>query len=194
VFEFEGHKLIAMEDMCKPYKKACVMDCKMGYTTVYPWGPEKYVTKNSAKDLENTSSTVGFRVSGLRCYRPAEGEMFKPDRHWGKTLNADNIGSAFELFASGALGPKELYGDAEFGVLAQLRKLQQWVHSQTSVQMYQASVLLMYEGDCTCVADANVRVAVVDFAHTFQSLGQKDENWIKALDNLIAIVEKVVSS
>lgn len=42
--EFEGIKLIAMEDLCKKYAKPCIMDCKMGFTTVYAWA--RYVLRS----------------------------------------------------------------------------------------------------------------------------------------------------
>ncbi|KAG1677033.1 hypothetical protein FOA52_001202 [Chlamydomonas sp. UWO 241] len=190
---FEGVKLIAMEDLCKKYKKPCVMDCKMGFTTVYPWASEKYRTRNGQKDGETTGGSVGFRVSGLQVYRPGEDAASKSDRQWGKTLSKDTIDSAFELFASGAVPARDLYGHATKGALPQLRGLLAWFKVQTSFQFFQASVLLVYDGDAACVEDARVAVHVVDFAYTFQLLEGRDENWIESLESLISILERVAA-
>jgi hypothetical protein len=53
------------------------------------------------------------------------------------------------------------------GAVAQLRSLLSWFHVQQEFHFYSASVLLLYEGDATDAAEANVRVRLVDFAHTF---------------------------
>mmetsp|Transcript_33756 Transcript_33756/g.100509 ORF Transcript_33756/g.100509 Transcript_33756/m.100509 type:complete len:303 (-) Transcript_33756:199-1107(-) len=191
--EFEGVKVIAMEDLCKKYTKPCIIDCKMGFTTVYDWASEKYRSRNGLKDMETTQHSCGFRISGLQVFRPGEEQPFKPSRQWGKTLTQETMPSAFEVFASSAVPAKDIYSNEKHGLLPQLRKLKSWFHRQTSFQFYQASVLLMYEGNAACVEDAKAAVHVVDFAYTFQSLGVKDENWIKSLESLIGILESVAS-
>jgi len=189
IVEVKGSNYIVMEDLCTQYKKPCVIDCKLGFTTVYEWAEEKYKVKNTEKDATTTQSAVGFRISGLQVYQNQNGSMYKTDRQWGKTLTKETISSAFELFANnGNLQPADVYS----GALPQLRKLVQWAERQTSLQFFQASVLLMYEGEAKTAADAKVRVAFVDFAHTFQSpRGVRDDNLLSALNSLISIIEKV---
>ena len=72
---------------------------------------------------------------------------------------------------------------------------QDWARSQRSFQFYQSSVLLMYDGAAPDISQAGVRVALVDFAHTFRTLaGAHDDNLLKALGSLIGIVEGVVEA
>ena len=64
------------------------------------------------------------------------------------------------------------------------------MESQCSYQFFQSSVLIVYEGEATRIEDANVRVAWVDFAHTFQTVGgARDENVLRALNSLLAMME-----
>lgn len=193
--DHEGRKLITLEDMCRHYRKPCVMDLKMGFTTVYDWAEESYKIKNRIKDADNTNSTVGFRVSGLQVYRADEDAVFKPERNWGKTLTKDNIHTAFQLFASGGrLSPREIYGDPEYGALQLLRRFESWAQRQSSFQFFQASVLIIYEGQATDMRQAGLRVAFIDFAHTFQTVGgARDENLVASLASLISILERVAA-
>lgn len=192
--EYEGTKLIALEDKCRIYKKPCVMDCKLGFTTVYEWADERYKNKFKIKDAETTQNSVGFRVSGLQVYRSADESVFKPERDWSRKLNKDNIGSAMLLFASGShLPPKDLYCDPEYGILKQLRRFEAWSQQQTSFQFFQSSILIMYEGKAKSMEQANVQVVFVDFAHAFQAIGGVcDNNLVGGIAALISVIEAAV--
>ena len=99
------------------------------------------------------------------------------------------------MSAAGSLSPSELYGHPLHGVLPQLRQLLEWARGQTSFQFFQSSVLILYDGGADSVAAAGVRVALVDFAHTFRTLGgARDENLAKALSAMIAMIEGVVAA
>lgn len=85
---------------------------------------------------------------------------------------------------------KELYAHPEHGILHKLSGFKAWMESQCSYQFFQSSVLIVYEGEATRIEDANVRVAWVDFAHTFQTVGgARDENVLRALNSLLAMME-----
>ena len=85
----------------------------------------------------------------------------------------------------------KVYGGC-FGAVAQLRQLESWFRHQRDFQFYSSSVLILYEGDAACVEDSNVRVRLVDFAHTFTSDGNKDENFLGGLTSLMYWLEDVV--
>lgn len=95
----------------------------------------------------------------------------------------------------GRLGPRELYGDSQYGLLARLREFEAWAQQQRSFQFFQASVLFMYEGEAETMQQAKARVAFVDFAHTFQTVdGARDENLVASLASLVKILEQVVAT
>ncbi|KAG1662678.1 hypothetical protein FOA52_014604 [Chlamydomonas sp. UWO 241] len=191
-----GKNLLALEDMARQYKKPCVLDVKMGFSSVYPWAEQRYITKFNIKDAETTQASCGFRISGFKVYRPATGEWFQPDRQWGRDRTKDNVGDTFTLFASGegGISAKDLWGHAALGALAPIRAFTAWAHKQTSFRFYQASLLIMYEGEATKIEDAHVRVSYVDFAHCFQSLGQNDENLSTACDSLVTIINTAIAA
>ena len=89
--------------------------------------------------------------------------------------------------------PSDVYGGAS-GAIAQLESLLSWFESQTDFHFYSASVLILYEGDAQGADDANVRVRLVDFAHTFSTdresgdeyvVSGKDENFTNGLKSLV---------
>ncbi|GFR39948.1 hypothetical protein Agub_g25, partial [Astrephomene gubernaculifera] len=103
-------KLLALEDTCSAYKKPCVLDAKMGLTTIYEWADDKYKAKNKGKDATTTQSSLGFRVTGFKVWQQARGEYRTADRHYGKQLTAESMGAALATFGSnGALTPRDVY-------------------------------------------------------------------------------------
>eukprot|EP00798_Chlamydomonas_sp_ICE-L_P031555 gene31555-6741_t len=146
------------------------------------------------KDKTTTQASVGFRISGAQVYRQKDGEMFKTDRQWGKTLDKDTISKAFEVFAdNGVIPAKDLYL-SEGGFVSQLKKLEAWAAKQVSFQFYQASVLLVYEGTAPDAASAKMTIRMVDFAHTFMASppAPGDPSLYKAITSLIDVIEKSV--
>ena len=63
---------------------------------------------------------------------------------------------------------------------------------QREFYFYSSSVLLIYEGDVSDAADAQLSVRLVDFAHTFASDGKKDANFLAGLRALIKALQGVV--
>lgn len=82
------------------------------------------------------------------------------------------------------LRPSDVYGGST-GAVAQLQSLLSWFEIQEDFHFYSASILILYEGDAEGSSDANVRVRLVDFAHTFSTedalvIG-KDKNFTRGL-------------
>ena len=99
------------------------------------------------------------------------------------------------LLPLGTLTARDLYGHPQLGALVQLRRLREWAQRQASFQFFQSSVLILYDGEATSIEAAGVRVALVDFAHTFRTLkGARDDNLLEALCALIDIVERVAAA
>ena len=78
------------------------------------------------------------------------------------------------------------------GYMPKIKEFEAWAKKQKTFRFYQASLLFMFEGEATNVADAKLSVSYVDFAHCFNSLGESDENLSKAVTSLIGIIEKAV--
>ncbi|GAX76242.1 hypothetical protein CEUSTIGMA_g3686.t1 [Chlamydomonas eustigma] len=196
-YKADGHSFIVLEDFCADLIHPCVLDCKMGFTTVYDWADEEYKSKNSVKDASTSTSSVGFRVSGMQRYCMTSKENIQADKDWCLQLNKHNIGNVFSMFASSSGGPSltDLYCHPECGVLVQLRQFQTWCARQSSYQFYQASIIIIYDASAATVQEAKVRVKFVDFAHTFRMTEERpDENLFNAVTSLISVIEGVCST
>jgi 1D-myo-inositol-tetrakisphosphate 5-kinase/inositol-polyphosphate multikinase len=80
------------------------------------------------------------------------------------------------------------------GAVAQLQELEAWFSSQREFSFYSSSVLLLYEGDAQGPRGADVRVRLVDFAHTFHDEGAvRDDNFLAGLRSLVARLTGVAS-
>lgn len=62
------------------------------------------------------------------------------------------------MHTDGNLSASSLYLDPVYGVLPQLEKLRSWFETQRSVQFFQASLLLTYDGKARSLSEANVQV------------------------------------
>lgn len=185
-----GRKYLVLKDVCSQYQQPCVLDVKMGFKSHYEWADEKYKAKCRLKDETTLQPSLGFRVCGLQVYQPATDQMHRKDRAWCKTITKERVGEPFHIFAGGGLSAQSLYHDPDHGVLSQLRKVRAWFEAQRSMQFFQASLLFTYEGTARSAAEANVQVHMIDFAHTFPSIGHRDDNVLLGLLSLISILEK----
>ncbi|GIL95636.1 hypothetical protein Vretimale_1606 [Volvox reticuliferus] len=184
-------KMLALEDTCKAYKKPCVLDAKMGLTTIYEWADEKYKAKNANKDRDTTQSKLGFRVTGFKVWQAEKGEYFVADRNYGKELTPQTMGAAFTKFGTnGLLSPRDVYCGPQ-GAVAQIRSLKAWFETQQSLLFFAASVLIVYEGAATRAEDANVAIRFIDFAHTFPSKGKRDDNVLRGITVLVDMLQSV---
>ncbi|EFJ43499.1 hypothetical protein VOLCADRAFT_96388 [Volvox carteri f. nagariensis] len=187
-------KLLALEDTCRSYRRPCVLDAKMGLTTIYEWAEERYKAKNATKDLVTTQSTLGFRVTGFKVWQSDREEYFVADRLYGKDLTAQTMPAAFAKFGSNAGGitPRDVYRGPH-GAVAKIRALQSWFETQRSLLFFAASVLIVYEGAATRPEEVNVAVRFIDFAHTFPSGGKRDDNVLAGIKILADMLENVGS-
>ena len=187
----EGKRYLSLEDFSHSYRHPCIIDIKMGFTTIYPWATDAYKVKNVNKDAATTQGSIGFRISGLQVWQQkdddsGEGNYFRSGRSWGKSLTKETISSAFERFTSGnGLSYESILLDESKGAIRQLRELREWAWSQRSFQFFQSSILIIYEGDARSTDEARVQVRFIDFAHCFRSNDERDDNLLRAIDSLI---------
>ncbi|GLI70038.1 hypothetical protein VaNZ11_014776 [Volvox africanus] len=184
-------KMLALEDTCKDYKKPCVLDAKMGLTTIYEWADAKYKAKNADKDLVTTQSKLGFRVTGFKVWQADKGEYFVADRHYGKELTPQTMPAALAKFGTnGLVSPFDVYCGSK-GAVAQIHALKKWFETQQSLLFFAASVLIVYEGAATRAEDVNVAIRFIDFAHTFPSKGNRDDNVLAGITRLAELLQRV---
>ncbi|CAI5955890.1 unnamed protein product [Closterium sp. NIES-65] len=95
----------------------------------------------------------------------------------------------------------------EGGLLAQLQTLRDWFAQQTSFHFFSASILLIYEANTSEHEGAEAReegkeagrgaahppsLRLVDFAHAIDAQGKVDENFLEAVDGVMAAWKAVL--
>lgn len=165
-----------LENVAAGFKRPNVLDVKLGARL---WAddtrPEKRA-KLDAVSQETTSSSLGFRICGMKVFTGEDGESdegaltdpydakhegkegekgemiekdgFKRyDKWYGRSFNEGNVKEGFEAFFTGAkLGGVDRSKLVARRVIEELKRVQKTLEMEES-RMYSASVLIVYEGD-----------------------------------------------
>lgn len=167
---------IVLENIACGFRRPNVLDVKLGARLWADDAPLEKRKKLDAVSEETTSSSLGYRIAGMKVwtghhgetdegdrtnpyatkYEGAEGEKGEViekdgyrryDKWYGRSFNADNVKQGFETFLAGAKAGKIDRSKLVAQRLAtELKDLQRVIESEES-RMYSASVLVVYEGD-----------------------------------------------
>lgn len=167
---------IVLENVASGFKRPNVLDVKLGARL---WADDAIPAKRAKLDAvskETTSSSLGFRIAGMKVWTGVNGEAdegsktnpyitrygqsggtkgevieqdgFKRyDKWYGRSFTADNVKSGLETYLAGAKTAEADHSTLVARRLADgLRRVQQILESEES-RMYSSSVLIIYEGD-----------------------------------------------
>lgn len=165
-----------LENVAAGFKRPNVLDVKLGARL---WADDALPEKRAKLDAvsqETTSSSLGFRICGMKVYTGVNGEsdeggLTNPydakhegregekgevvekdgfrryDKWYGRSFNDGNVKEGFEAFFAGAkLGGVDRSKLVARRVIEELKRVQQALEVEES-RMYSASVLIVYEGD-----------------------------------------------
>ncbi|GMH36539.1 hypothetical protein BSKO_04407 [Bryopsis sp. KO-2023] len=190
--ETGGRTLLMLKDVGASYSKPCVIDIKIGYRTWYASADERYIARARAKDQATTQASLGFKICGWQVYKHSKGKICRASKSYCKTMSEAQVDGAFLDFADNERGIRsESVLGMTSGALPQLLDLRKWFQHQTLFHFYSSSILIFYEGLATCPGDLNVRVSMVDFAHTFPVEGNWDDNFLGGLTSLIGKLQAI---
>lgn len=184
---------LVLQDVVYGYSKPCVMDVKIGYRTWYSSADERYNQRAKKKDSSTTQSRIGFKVCGWQVYDKAKRKFHRVSKSKCKTMSEIQVREALKKFTDNktGIGPLEVYSSCN-GAISQLRELRNWFQNQGMFKFYSSSVLVTYDGEAECAEDLDVRIQLVDFAHTYPTEGTKDRNFQDGLISLLQWLESVV--
>lgn len=166
---------IVLENVADGFKRPNVLDIKLGARLWADDAPPAKRAKLDAVSKETTSSTLGFRIAGMKvwvgdgaaepteftnpyltrhegCERP-QGEVVEKngyrryDKWYGRTFTADNVKEGLRTFLAGAkMGKVDRSKLIASRLVEELRAVQHVLETEES-RMYSSSVLIIYEGD-----------------------------------------------
>lgn len=177
----DGKKLetglsIALENVASGFRRPNVLDVKLGARLWADDAPQAKRAKLDAVSEETTSSSLGYRIAGMKIWtgkngetdegvktdpyatkheaaEGAKGEVIEKDGYrrydkwYGRSFNDDNVKQGFETFLAGAkAGNVDRSRLVARRLAEELRNVQRVLESEES-RMYSSSVLVVYEGD-----------------------------------------------
>lgn len=174
---------IVLENVASGFKRPNVLDVKLGARLWADDAPPSKRAKLDAVSKETTSSSLGYRIAGMKVWtgvngesdegsrtdpyatkyegkEGAKGEVIEKDGYrrydkwYGRSFSEANVNQGFETFLAGAKA-----GDVDRSKLVARRladaliSVRQVLESEES-RMYSSSVLVVYEGDPEALEDA----------------------------------------
>lgn len=185
VVELDGsegipRKYLKMVDLTESMEKPCVIDVKIGRRTYNHLASAEKRAREIAK--YEWQEILGFRVVGMKVWE--RGSYIVKDKLWGRSLGPESVQSAIDLFVSSSVDARSLCKELKSrleGIVAVLKEHSDW-------QMVSSSILMIYDSACEEFDSKSVRVAIIDFSHTFDASimlkGEVDDNFIFGVQQL----------
>lgn len=143
---------IVLENLEYDFQHANVLDLKLG-AKLHGEGthPEKAARLDKASS-ETTSGSLHFRIAGMKVWNGDNYDIY--DKFYGRKFSADNVQDGFATFFAGlGTGLKaETAQQLLETILAEIIKVRHMLEKYES-RMYSASLLIVYEGDDTTLAE-----------------------------------------
>jgi len=184
----EQNEYITIEDLTSVYNTPCILDIKIGISSVgEDASPEKKESMGK-KDSQTTTVKLGLRITAMKVYQVDKSDYVSFGKDWGKKVTEDNFfDSLMNFFHNG----KGVRVDLLPKYLEFLRNLLEFFESQRDLRFYSSSLLFLYDAD-ESNKKAVPQVRMIDFAHVHEITdGGRDEGYIIGLKNLIAFFEKI---
>ncbi|EGG24006.1 hypothetical protein DFA_06144 [Cavenderia fasciculata] len=153
---------IKIEDLTFSCKYPCILDLKMGVRQHGREAPAEKVKKMVEKCKATTSSSLGFRVCGLKVYNLPNGEYSTYDKYYGRSLTDQDIPLVLCRYLDNGLRSRLELLPLIAKRLGQIISL---FEQQQCYKFYGGSLLFIYDGQSTNAADAKLNIRMVDFAH-----------------------------
>jgi len=176
----ETSTYLQMENLTDGLAKPCICDLKMGYKGYDHTAGKLKVAQQVALCAVTTSSSLGFRMCGMRYFENKE--LVVRDKPFGAKLTKVTMFDAIYQFIDSHFGVAAVFGK-------KLKELLKWFDTQTLFKFFSSSILLIYDADAD---EKKADIKIVDFAHTFATKDNTiDENYRDGLANLVKIIDKI---
>jgi len=185
---------LVLDDITEGFELPTVMDIKVGKQT---WGPDATEAKKvgEASKYVGTKGPYGFSILGMIVHaheETASVQVQQFDKSFGKNLKTQEVHRVPELFfCHDQKPPIELVKI----VVEKITTIRDVFELQRRYKIYASSLLLTYDsqavrnfkkGKITQPQLAqSVNIRLIDFAHVFDANGERDDNFLHGLNNLL---------
>ena len=197
---------IVLENLTSGVVHPSVIDLKMGTRGYGDDASLMKIAQQMVLVAATTSSSLGFRLCGMRVWQINDGTYKVLDKQYGAScvVKENMINALITFLDNGNLIRDEFVPE----YLDALRKIEAWFEKQDACRFYSASILLIYEGDMPSRMPSSPillpppavteeretaglwKVRIVDFAHTHPSeQGRLDESFLTGVRGLIQFLE-----
>ncbi|KAK0664848.1 Inositol polyphosphate multikinase [Lasiodiplodia hormozganensis] len=189
---------IVLENVAAGFRKPNILDLKLGARLYDDGTAEAKRARLDKVASETTSSSLGFRIAGMRVWQGEGGgepqEKRETDEYalfdeaskyktfnklYGRVFNAENVVDGFKEYflVPGAGHSKETARPIIARLLKDVKGVQAALEAEES-RMYSASLLFVYEGDAVAAKEAEkaAEKAELDALQTATAAGEKALN------------------
>eukprot|EP01118_Nematostelium_gracile_P004140 TRINITY_DN14876_c0_g2_i1.p1 TRINITY_DN14876_c0_g2~~TRINITY_DN14876_c0_g2_i1.p1 ORF type:complete len:294 (+),score=78.41 TRINITY_DN14876_c0_g2_i1:52-933(+) len=184
--EKDGHNYIVIQDLTKGFSKPCILDIKIGTSSVgEDASPEKKAAMEK-KDKGTTTVSLGMRITAMRVFDETTGEFKGYDKAWGKSVTDTTFLESLKVYFHNG---NALRSELVPSFIELLKNIHAHVDEQRHLRIYSSSLLFIYDG----VSDnSKVDLRMIDFAHVHPITdGGKDDGYIFGVSNLIEHLQKI---
>jgi hypothetical protein len=188
--EKDGNKYVTIEDLTYGYAKPCIMDIKMGTSSVGDDATPEKRANMEKKDKMTTSVSLGIRIIAMKVFQTKTQDYKLYDKPWGKKVTPDAmLDSLKNYFDNGEEVRKELIDR----FIELIKKIQTWMSTQKEYRFFSSSLLFIYDGvKPTDGKELKVNIKLIDFAHVHPIKdGGSDEGYLFGLKNLMEHLQKI---
>ncbi len=175
---------LVLENLCQVMKHPSILDLKIGSSSLGATkaGAVKKVKQAVVKvrlalslffkiishhwQAMTTSSTLGFRVAGMKVYHPSKAAHDTKPKKYGMSLTKANVHTAFQEFLSPDGAWQESLAKQ---LLAELQRIRTFFAAQQLFSFNSSSLLCLYD-------NGELIVRLIDFAHCYPLPGETNEH------------------
>jgi hypothetical protein len=185
------------------------MDIKIGKKVYGPDASPEKKARASKTDWP-TKDALGFKVSGVLAHslKPEDEDVFDVDgkvfskKSFGQKLTQDTVWKVCEAFYDSQYSGKiEIINDIFIEKLNHILKV---FENQTRYHIYGSSLLFTYDANAVRKyrngklsseeLEKFIHLKLIDFANVYNADGEKDENFLSGLKNVITLFKSFSTS
>lgn len=192
---------LILRDIAEGFFEPNIIDVKIGARTYGPDASESKMAQEDSKYV-GTKRPFGYSVTGMIVHSLKEsGKLIKYDRSFGKDLKSEEVALIPETFFD---VKSRFVPELMEIMIEQMSQIFDLFDEQRKYKMFASSLLLAYDAAVVKkyvegTIDRSqlgkwISVRVIDFAHVFPAEGERDDNFLSGLENLLTLFKACLNN